>query len=203
MARELHLLYTGYPLSFLSFPTVSHLFMTTFDPQAKLARNKASRIASKLRARERRAQAKAAYLAQNPLKHGSLSPAENAVVGEVVSAQDAADLEVTREQVHGMAVALRRSPSAITVAITRAREKLHASAEFYVDAHRQAVQGALRAEMYDVARKGATEMIEKLSTTDETGKTVRIVEKPDSGSTMPSVMIGIALWGLPHRISQQ
>lgn len=148
------------------------------DPAAKLVRN----------ARKRKTRPKKAR------RRGSLTHVEKLIVAEVV--RDAPLHVVDEKQVERVALVLRRSPEAIVSAIATARETLQTRALPYVDYHLAAVKGALDAGEFDVARKGAMEMIDKISARDADGKVERIVEKVEAESTTPRVQIGIMLGGL-------
>lgn len=127
-------------------------------------------------------------------RRGKLSQVEKAIVAEVV--HDSPFKQLGEKQIDALAVTLRRNPEAIISAIANARETLQLSARPYVDIHRKAVEGALAAGDFDVARKGAMEMVDKISARNADGKVERIVEKVEAESTAPRVQIGIMLGGL-------
>ena len=158
------------------------------DPAAKIA------AMERKHARYAESKGKHAHARKRRRKHTRLSPAENAIIGEIV--RDQPGQIVTLKQIEQTAELLRRDPKTIQTAISKARETLQNRADYYVDVHKQALDGALKAEDYDVARKGAMEMITALSGKDADGNVERIIDRDESASQVPRISIGIALGGL-------
>ena len=131
-------------------------------------------------------------------RRGPVTAREKLIIAEIVN--DAPAQLVSPKQIEQTAGLLRRDEKTIIGVIAQARERLQARAETYVDLHLAATQGAIADGDFDTARKGAMEMIEKISARDSDGKVERIVEVAESQSSSgPRVMIGIALGGMKVR----
>ena len=161
------------------------------DPHAKLAKIEADRI----KAAESRG--KRAKKVRRRRKRGPLASGEKVIIGELVDSLSTNEI-VSTQTVEQIATLMRRTPDAIRDAIVSAREKLQSRASEYVDMHHAAVAGALLTQDFDVARKGAMEMIKEISAKDSTGKVERILDRESQASDQPTINIGIALGGLPQ-----
>lgn len=122
---------------------------------------------------------------------GAATKAEKAIVRAVV--QDS-PTEVTPSQTMALAKMFNRSHGAVKSLVNQARQNFIADAEFYVDAHRTAVEGAIATLDFDVARKGAAWAIEHVS-----GEGKRIVDKPESGPSGVRIMVGVRIGGVEQK----
>lgn len=124
---------------------------------------------------------------------GSVTEAEQSLVTQFVRDQPR---EVTTGQVQALAKVLRRTPAAVREMVERAREEFQAGAEFYVNAHKQAVGLAVAngdAKSLDAAMRGAAWALENLS-----AEGVRVVDKQkeSGGPSGPRIMVNVGIGGL-------
>ena len=135
-------------------------------------------------------------------RSGKTTDAEQALVTQFLADQKR---EITEAQVGSLARLMRRSMDAIRTMIERARENFQTHGEFYVAAHKQAVEAALTAEdrfgnpnshALDAAMRGSQWAMENLS-----AEGVRIVEplKAATGPTGPRILVGIQIGGLKEK----
>lgn len=132
-------------------------------------------------------------------RHGRVMPAEQALVTQFVKDQPH---EVTEKQVTALSTVLGRSKDLVKSMVVRAREEFNASAEFYVNAHKQTVERALNvtnkegehdAKALDVAAKATQWAMENLSAEGQ-----RVVDKPTAGKgdTGPRIVVAVQVGGL-------
>ncbi len=132
---------------------------------------------------------------------GRSTPAEQALVAAIVADQPGTTSEAALQlQAKALGLALRRDPATVRGWIAAAREKLQERAVRYVDAHAEAMEGALAAAEFDTAGKLAWQAIERLSAPGEKGAE-RIVEpapRADAAQTGSgiTVQIGVMLGGM-------
>jgi hypothetical protein len=104
----------------------------------------------------------------------------------------------------------KKAPS-ISSRVAAARELMRENAEAYVNAHLEAVEGALKKDNFEVATKASQWALEHVEDIDEAGKEIRIVGRgvdreipalSDGFSHRPQILIGINnIPGLPFPIS--
>jgi hypothetical protein len=110
--------------------------------------------------------------------------------------------EVTQSQVNALAKVLRRSRETVKEMVSRAREDFQTSADFYVKAHKESVEKALKVtnkdgehdpKALDVAARSSQWALENLA-----AEGVRVIDKPNAGKgdTGPRIVIGIGVGGL-------
>ena len=161
------------------------------DPRGKLAKLK------RVQALQRE---KHGYRTGKRRRRGRLSRRERNVLTLAVAQAPAGIL--APEQMSVLAREMGRAPGAIATVVRAAREHLQANAEKYVSIHLQAAERGLKEgdKGLEVARKASEFAIERISAADEKGETVRIVDVSQA-SAGPRVQIGIALGGLPARVT--
>ena len=129
-------------------------------------------------------------------RQGKVTPAEKMLVHKVVQDQPRA---LTKRQVNGLANALRRAPETIKAMIAEAQEHFLAHAEYYVQAHREAVEKGLEigdAKGLMVAQQGAEWAMEHLRYRGE-----QVIEPPaPDRATGPRILVGVQVGGIkdPH-----
>ncbi len=126
---------------------------------------------------------------------GNITKAEKLVVAQIVADSPA---EVTPKQVTALAQTLRRSPEAIRHAIAEARANFNSDANWYVDAHKQAVTKALASEdpkALEIARKGAA-----WAMTNMTHEGKRIIDRPETGPQGSKILIGVRIGGIKQEV---
>jgi hypothetical protein len=129
---------------------------------------------------------------------GSVTNAEKSLVAQFVADQPS---EITTRQVNALGRLMRRTPDAIRKLIEEARENFQSNADFYVKAHKQAVETALDAtdrfgnpdpKALDAAIRGSQWALENVS-----AEGVRVVDKAKTeGPTGPRILVGINVGGL-------
>lgn len=102
--------------------------------------------------------------------------------------------EIAPQQINALATVLRRPKETVKAMVEQARENFVASAEYYVEAHKRAVDTALTngdSKSLEVAVRGSQWAMENMSI-----EGTRIVEKAvaDAGGT--KIMIGVQIGGL-------
>lgn len=101
-----------------------------------------------------------------------------------------------REQA-ALARALRRRPQTVKKQILQAKQTFASRAGDYVDAHMEAVRGALALDdpkAYAVAAQASQWAIQNMSMDG-----IRVLEAPQKGASGPSIAIGIKIGGLRGR----
>jgi hypothetical protein len=125
-------------------------------------------------------------------RRGPLTRNEKSLVAALVDQNG----ELTPNQIEATAIALRRKPETVADAIVSAREKLQRQAEFYVEAHAEAVQKALIGQAFDTARRGAEWAIDRISVRTSEGTIERIIDRDAPSDSQLMIRIGLALGGM-------
>lgn len=126
-------------------------------------------------------------------RHGPVSQTEKEFVAQYVQDLPA---PVTNAQTNALARTMRRSKEAVKTMIEEAKENFQSNAEFYVNAHKQAITSALAdgdPKALDAAIRGSQWAMENLG-----AEGVSIVNKKqqDTGSGAGKVLIGIKIGGM-------
>lgn len=131
-----------------------------------------------------------------PMKQGAFTDAEKVAVETLVKTfTPDTPPEVQKAQMDAMAVALRRTPDAIRNNVISARERIQSDAETYANLNLIAAKVAA----YEGDGRPAQWALERIMTTDEKGKKIRVVEptkSEDNGPRLPVVNIGVMLGGI-------
>lgn len=103
--------------------------------------------------------------------------------------------DLSKEQTTALAKVFNRPVGTVKAMIARAKDNLAADAEFYVDTHRQVVEGAslmgqatYNDKLLEVARKGSEWALEHTS-----GDGKRVVDQPTSAPQGTRIMVGVRL----------
>ena len=126
---------------------------------------------------------------------GKPTEAEQSLVSQFIADQKA---EVTPSQITSLSKLMRRSKDTVVKMIETAREEFQSNAEFYVRAHKEAVESALGttdrfgnpdSKALDAAMRGSQWAMENLAAEGQ-----RIVEKVKSdGPSGPRIMVNIGI----------
>lgn len=160
--------------------------------------NKVKEYQEKKAARKKRDKLKkfpAMALSNRPMlekRQGAITPEEKATIELLLRDQPQ---ELSSEQIAALSSLLRRNVKTVENLVLQARSKFTANGERYVETHLRATQAALVAGEYDTAAKHAEWAMENLEM-----EGTRLIDREQKvvASTTPTVMIGVALGGVPN-----